>query len=76
LVYEEDGKVRIEVIYDPRAGMCPIARQKKELDPSFIKEVRKAALYLIRDEKIFEYMKEVSLELQEIVELQSRLEGI
>lgn len=73
LVTEEDGKVKIEVIYDPRAGMCPIAREQKPLDPSFIREVRKAALYLIRDEKIFEYLKAVSLELIEILELREML---
>ena len=55
--------------------MCPLARQNKQLDPSFVKEVRKAARYLIRDEKILEYMKAVSLELTEIIELQYRLGG-
>ena len=56
--------------------MCPLARQNKELDSSFIKEVRKATLYLIRDEKILEYLKAVSLELIEIAELRSKLGGI
>lgn len=73
LVTENDGKISIEVIYDPRAGMCPIARESKPLDPSFIKEIRKAALYLIRDEKILEYLKAVSLELLEIIELKEAL---
>lgn len=73
LVFEEEGKIQIKVIYDPRAGMCPLARQNKQLDPSFVKEVRKAARYLVRDEKILEYMKAVSLELIEIMELQYRL---
>ena len=76
LVTEDDGKIKIEVIYDPRAGMCPIAREQKPLDPSFIKEVRKAALYLVRDEKILEYLKAVSLELTEIIELREMLGGI
>lgn len=75
LVFEEDGKVQIKVIYDPRAGMCPLARQNKQLDPSFVKEVRKAARYLVRDEKILEYMKAVSLELTEILELRHMLGG-
>lgn len=73
LVYEVDGRLKIEVVYDPRANMCPLAREKKPLDPSFIKEVRKAARSLARDEKILEYMKAVTLELTEIMELQSRL---
>ena len=75
LVFEEDGKVQIKVVYDPRAGMCPLAKENRQLDPTFVKEVRKAARYLIRDEKIFEYMKAVSLELLEIIELQCRLGG-
>lgn len=73
LVTETDGKINIEVIYDPRAGMCPIARESKPLDPSFIKEIRKATLYLIRDEKIREYLKAVSVELLEIIELKEAL---
>lgn len=76
LVIEDEEKIRIKVIYDPRAGMCPLARQKKEIDVSFIKEVYKAARYLIRDKKILEYMKAVSLELTEIIELQRRLGDI
>lgn len=76
LVIEDNGEVRIKVIYDPRAGMCPLARQNKAIDTSFIKEIHKATRYLIRDEKIFEYMKNVSLELIEIIELQRRLGDI
>ncbi len=75
LVFEEDGRLKIEVVYDPRANMCPLARQNKVLDPSFVKEVRKTARYLARDEKILEYMKAVSLELMEIIELQNMLIG-
>ncbi len=76
LVTENDGEIKIEIIYDPRASMCPLARQNKELDASFIKEVRKAARYLIRDKKILEYMKAVSAELIEIKELKNLLGGI
>ncbi len=75
LVYEADGKLNFEVIYDPRANMCPLAAKKEPLDPSFIKEVRKTARYLAQDEKILEYMKEVSEELLEIIELQDKLLG-
>ena len=75
LVYEVDGKLNFEVIYDPRANMCPLAAKKEPLDPSFIKEVRKTARYLAKDEKILEYMKEVSMELMEIIELQNKLLG-
>ena len=49
--------------------------KKEPLDPSFIKEVRKTARYLAQDEKILEYMKEVSEELLEIIELQNKLLG-
>lgn len=73
LVIEEDGKVTIKVIRDPRATMCPIVRSSKRIDPSFVRQVRLTARRLIRDEKMFDYMKNVSLELLEIIELQSRL---
>ncbi len=73
LVYEADGELKVEVVYDPRANMCPLARKNEPLDPSFIKEVRKTARYLARDEKMLEYMKAVSLELMEIIELQQKL---
>ncbi len=76
LVIEDEGKIRIKIIYDPRAGMCPLARQNKELDASFIKEIQKATRYLIRDEKILEYMKEVSAELIEIIEFREKLGDI
>lgn len=73
LVYEIDGKLKFEVILDPRANMCPLARQQKPLDPSFIKEVRKTARVLARDPETLEYMKAVSLELTEIIELREKL---
>ena len=73
LVTEEDGRVNIEVIMDPRAGMCPLSRGVKPIDPSFVRAVRRAAMYLVRDEEIKEYMKAVSLELLEIIELRERL---
>ena len=75
LVYDKDGEIGIEIVYDPRAGMCPLARKREPLDPSFIKEVRKAARSLIRDPETLEYLKAVSLELSEIMELQAMLEG-
>ncbi len=73
LVYENDGKLEFEVIFDPRANMCPLSRSQKPLDPSFIKEVRKTARVLARDPETLEYMKAVSLELTEIIELREKL---
>lgn len=73
LVFEENGKISIKVIYDPRAKICPLARADKPLDRSFIREVGKTARFLARDEKMLEYMKAVSLELTEIIELEKLL---
>mgnify|MGYP007106314291 FL=1 len=53
--------------------MCPLSRGVKPIDPSFARAVRRAAMYLVRDEEIKEYMKAVSLELLEIIELRERL---
>lgn len=75
LVIEEGGEIKVRVIRDPRAGMCPIIRSSKRVTPSFIRSVRMAARYVIRDEKNLEYMKAVSLELLEIIELNERLTG-
>ncbi len=73
LVYEDEGKIKIKVIYDPRATMCPLARKNELLDPAFVKEVRKAARSLIIDPIILEYLKAVSLEITEILELRYKL---
>jgi len=76
LVTEDENGIRIKIIFDPRAGMCPLARNNKEIDASFIKEIYKSTRYLIRDEKILEYLKAVSLELAEIIELKRLLGDI
>lgn len=73
LVYEDNGKNKIKVVYDPRAGMCPLAKENRLLDPKFVKEVRMAARSLMRDPKILEYMKAVSEELTDILELKHLL---
>lgn len=74
LVTEENGKIRINVIMDPRAGVCPLSHGEKQLDKGFIRAVRRAAFYLIADPEMLEYMKAVSLELLEIIELREKLE--
>ena len=76
LVTEDENGIRIKIIFDPRAGMCPLARSNKEIDASFIKEIYKSTRYLIRDKKILEYLKAVSLELNEIIELKRLLGDI
>lgn len=75
IVVDENGKTVVKIIRDPRAGMCPIIRQSKTVTPSFVRNVRMAARYLMRDEKTLEYLKAVSLELLEIIELNERLNG-
>lgn len=75
IVTEEEGKIRINVIRDPRAGMCPIIRSSKTVTPEFVRAVRLAARSLTRDEKNLEYLKAVSEEMLEIIELNARLTG-
>lgn len=75
LVYEDSGKTKIKVIYDPRAGMCPLAKENRLLDPKFVKQVRLAARSLLRDAETAEYMKAVSEEIAEILELSCKLGG-
>ncbi len=73
IVTEENGKVNIDVIRDPRATMCPIFSSAKHIDSRFIKDIRMAVRYLIRDPETFEYLKAVSSELLDIIELRKKL---
>lgn len=73
LLVEEKGRERIVVISDPRAGICPLTKGEVRLSRQFIRAVRRAGKCLIEDDEIREYMKKVSGELREILELQSLL---
>ena len=72
-VFEESGKLKLSVDIDPRAGICPLADENVRFDRDFLRSVRRAALYLMRDSETLSYLKETSAELLEIIALNEML---
>ncbi len=65
---EENGKITIKVVYDIRGlSSCPIVREKIRPDPRFLRAVRLAGLYLIRDEKNLEILKNTAQLFDELI---------
>lgn len=73
LVYEENGKTEIRVIRDPRFALCPLNRFEISLNPRFVRSVRLAGRYLIRDEIQRRFLIEEGKELLGIIRLRERL---
>ena len=69
----KDGAERVTVIVDPRASVCPLTLENAVIDRSFGRAVRKAGLYLSRDDEIRAYLKKMTAELFEITELKNKL---
>ena len=72
-VTEKDGKIKVSVITDPRASVCPLTLENVRIPRSFERAVRKAGLYLTRDDEICDYLKKLTSELLEIIELRNKL---
>lgn len=73
LVYEDGGELRLEVVRDPRFGMCPLNKCDIRLDSTFVRRVRLAGRYLMREEQHRDYLLRVSLSLLEMLDLRSKL---
>lgn len=73
MVSEENGETEIKIVIDPRAGMCPLSNGRRRFDTGFVKAVHRAAKCLVRDEEIFDYLKNVTVELNEINRLKKML---
>lgn len=67
------GRVSVTVGFDPRANICPIARQEIIPDYRFVRAVRRAGRSIIRSEQGLRYMLELTGELCEISELKALL---
>ena len=68
------GSPRVGVVYDPRSeSLCPLAADKAILNRNFVTAVRRAAKYLLRDEKIRAYLLSASADILEIEELKRKL---
>lgn len=72
-VFEENGEIKLSVAIDPRARICPLADENVRFDRNFVRSVRRAALYLMRDSETLSYLKETSAELLEIITLDNML---
>ncbi|MCQ2474422.1 MAG: hypothetical protein MJ173_00790 [Clostridia bacterium] len=75
MVTEENGEPEIRIVIDPRAGMCPLSSGKRQFDTGFVKALRRAAQCMVRDPELYEYLKNVTQELEEIVRLKKMLAG-
>lgn len=73
MVSEVDGEPDICVSVDPRAGMCPLSHGSKPFDNDFVKAVRRAAQCMVRDPELYDYLKCVTEELEEIKYLKNLL---
>ncbi len=61
---------RVRVIRDLRGfSTCPVIKTQMKPDPEFLRNLRKAARYLIRDEEIKNYILNVQKEIEETAEL-------
>lgn len=70
-----DGE-NIRVIYDPRAtASCPLCNEKARLDRRFVRAVRRAGKYLLRDEEGANYLRKTSEYLMELIQLEAKLTG-
>lgn len=74
LVVNDEGEEKIRVIYDPRASRaCPLATERVRLNRRFVRAVRRAGKYLLKDEKTADYLRKTSEYLSELIELEIRL---
>lgn len=74
VIVEEEGRETVKAMIDPRAGICPLSSNEKLISRRFIRAVRRAGKCLAADDEIREYMKKISSEMLEIIELRSLLE--
>lgn len=64
---EEDGKVRIRVVYDLRGfATCPLIRDHIKPDPRFVRAVKLAGMYLARDPENLRILRETAALFEEL----------
>ena len=76
MVVEENGEEKISVIYDPRAkSSCPLCAEREKLDRRFVRAVRRAGKYLLKDPSAASHLRTTSEYLKELIELDVLLNG-
>lgn len=74
LIYEDYGRLRLEIISDPRgAKSCPLLINSTQLSKKFVSSVYKCGKILSKDENQLEILLEISDFLLEILSLQHSL---
>ena len=68
---------RVGVIRDLRGlSSCPIVKNEMKPDPKFLRNLRKATRYLIRDEETRNYILTAQQEIEEMAELMAQMGGL
>ena len=74
LIREDAGKTRFDVVYDIRGiSSCPAVSRQFKPNVNFIRAVRKAALWLARDEKNLKILRDTAALFRDICELNEKL---
>ena len=68
---------RVGVIRDLRGlSSCPIVKNEMKPDPKFLRNLRKATRYLIRDEETKNYILTAQQEIEEMAEFMAQMGGL
>ena len=64
---ERDGRIQMRVVCDLRGfSSCPLLRERIKPDPRFIRAVRMAGLYLARDPRNLQILRETAALFEEL----------
>lgn len=74
--YNEEEKLEVKVIYDPRAKqVCPLIMDNTRLDPRFVTAVRRTGKLLIQAPESLDYLLKVSEDIIELMALEDMLKN-
>lgn len=70
LLSEDGGRIRFDVVYDVRGlSSCPAVQLRLKPDAAFVRSVRKAAMWLARDEENLKTFRDTAALFEEICSL-------
>lgn len=73
--FDEEGRAHVRAAFDPRAAsLCPIAAGELHVLPEFRRAVRRAARALLAEKSLQNWLLESQEFLDEVAELEERLE--
>ena len=75
-VYEENGEIKLKVIYDIRGlNSCPVVFNKIKVSKKFIQSVRLAGKELLREEDCKKMLWDISREIDDIIKINEMMRG-